>query len=137
VGFFISSFAEFLFMDFEFVLKDLKEDFPGQRVLYVNHLAALLDKTECAIQGLLERGGLPFNVKMVGNHRCVDIYQVAQWLASAQEQENPLQKPNVQVKVANSGEKKSFPDLKKMAPMAAQIFQMRHDSTNALANCQV
>lgn len=133
MGFFISGPKDLGFMDIEFVLKDLKEDFPGQRVLYVNHLATLLDKTESAIQSLLERGGLPFTVKRVGSHRCVDIYQVAQWLASVGEQENPPQKPTAEVQLANSGKKKSFPDLKNMAPMAAQIFQMRHDSPNALA----
>lgn len=69
-------------MDVNQVATDLRNQFSGQSVLYVNDLAMVLGKSEKAISNLMARRGLPFTVKFIGRRRCVDIFQVAQWLAS-------------------------------------------------------
>lgn len=69
-------------MDFERVKESLQAQFPGQLVLYVGDIAKILGKSEKAISNLMARNSLPFHVKTVGRARCVDIYQVAQWLSS-------------------------------------------------------
>jgi hypothetical protein len=77
-------------MDFDFVLSDLRTQFPGQIVLYVNDIAKILGKSPKAIQNLIERKNLPFTVKLVGGLRCVDVYQVAQWATSNAEVANEV-----------------------------------------------
>jgi hypothetical protein len=51
-------------------------------VLYVADIAKILGKSDKAISNLMARKSLPFQVKTVGRARCVDVYQVAQWLSS-------------------------------------------------------
>jgi len=55
--------------------------FPGQLVLYPPQLAQLIGRSEKALQHLIDRGSLPFEVKKIGNRRCVDIFRVAEWLS--------------------------------------------------------
>lgn len=69
-------------MDSELVKKSLETQFPGQLVLYVADIAKILGKSDKAISNLMARKSLPFQVKTVGRARCVDVYQVAQWLSS-------------------------------------------------------
>lgn len=72
-------------MDFSVVLAHLQTQFSGQLVLYVDDLAAVLGKSDKAVSNLIARKALPFKVKTVGGLRCVDIFQVAQWLSSDQD----------------------------------------------------
>jgi len=69
-------------MDFSVVLNHLQGQFPGQMVLYVDDIAKILGKSDKAVANLIARNGLPFKVKQVGGMRCVDIFQVSQWLSS-------------------------------------------------------
>ena len=69
-------------MDFLGVLNLLQKQFSGQLVLYVDDIAKVLGKSDKAISNLIARDALPFKVKTVGGLRCVDIFQVAQWLSS-------------------------------------------------------
>ena len=69
-------------MDFEHVLASLQAQFEGQMVLYPGDLAKILGKSERSIQHLMKRSHLPFQIKFVGQARCVDIFQVAKWLSS-------------------------------------------------------
>jgi len=69
-------------MDFERVLASLQARFAGQMVLYAPDLAKILGKSEKAIEHLIRRSHLPFQVKSLGKARCVDIFQVAQWLST-------------------------------------------------------
>jgi hypothetical protein len=69
-------------MDFERVLASLQAQYPGQFVLFAPDIAKILGKSESAIEHLMARKSLPFQVKSVGRGRCVDIFQVAQWLST-------------------------------------------------------
>ena len=69
-------------MDIRLVLEHLRAQFKDQLVLYADDLAKILDKSEKAVQQLISRGSLPFQVKTIGGRKCVDIFQVAKWLAS-------------------------------------------------------
>lgn len=71
-------------MDFERVLAHVQAQFPGQLVLYAPDIAKILGKSESAIEHLMTRKNLPFQVKSVGRGKCVDIFQVAQWLSTDQ-----------------------------------------------------
>src|SRR5664279_787354 len=73
-------------MDFAFVLNYIQNQFSGQLVLYVDDMAKLLGKSDKAIAELIARDTLPFKVKTVGRQRCVDIFQVAQWMSSYEDQ---------------------------------------------------
>ena len=73
-------------MDFSVVLNHLQNQFSGQLVLYVDDIAKVLGKSDKAISNLIARDALPFKVKTVGGClRCIDIFQVAQWLSSDQD----------------------------------------------------
>lgn len=67
------------------VVAHLQSQFSGQLVLYVDDIAKVLGKSDKAISNLIARKGLPFKIKTVGGLRCVDIFQVAQWLSSVEE----------------------------------------------------
>lgn len=72
-------------MDADQVLTNLQNMYPGQVVLYVSDMARALGKSEKALSHLISRNSLPFPVKRVGRHRCVDIFHFAQWVASSEE----------------------------------------------------
>jgi hypothetical protein len=72
-------------MDYSAVLAHLQGQFPGRLVLYVADIATILNKSEKAVANLITRDGLPFQIKVVGRLRCVDIFQVAQWLSTGSE----------------------------------------------------
>ena len=69
-------------MDFELIKVALQAQFPGQLVLYVGDIAKILGKSKKGISNLVARNNLPFQVKTVGRARCVDVFQMAQWLSS-------------------------------------------------------
>ena len=75
-------------MDFPFVLSYLQSQFSGQMVLYVDDIAKMMGKSEKAVSNLIARKDLPFQVKKLGGLRCIDIFQVAQWLSSNQAMAN-------------------------------------------------
>ena len=133
-------------MDYSSVLEHLKTQFAGQLVLYVGDLAKVLGKSDKAISNLIARDSLPFKVKMVGGHRCVDIFQMAQWLASDAEmseqvsQEPEPSRPTPQV--SPSRRKKSGAPVAlgaasdkppRIGLMASKILQMRHDYAAPMA----
>ena len=82
VVFFAPSKSGLQAMDFPVVLAHLQHQFSGQMVLDVDDLAKVLGRSDRAISNLIARDALPFKVKTVGAKRCVDIFQVAQWLSS-------------------------------------------------------
>ena len=124
-------------MNVELVLQNLQTRFPGQLVLYVKDIAVLLGKSEKALANLISRGSLPFQVKLIGNLRCVDVYQIAQFLATdidpveVAEVLKPLPKKNVPPSLPA----KKAEVIKARAPtgIALQILQMRHDNAMALS----
>ena len=64
------------------VLAHLQRTFPDRLVLYAEDLAKVLGKSLRAVNRLLHQEDLPFKVKHLGEERCVDMFQVAEWLAS-------------------------------------------------------
>jgi len=72
-------------MESSIILAHLQNQFSGQLVLYVDDIAKVLGKSDKAISNLIARKALPFKVKTVGGLRCVDVFQVAQWLSSDQD----------------------------------------------------
>jgi predicted DNA-binding transcriptional regulator AlpA len=121
------------------VISLLQKQYSGQMVLYVNDIAQVLGKSEKAIAHLISRKQLPFEIKMVGGSRCVDIFQVAHWLSSKAELKStdlemlPTAAP-ASLKVKSKRPKASAPD--KLAEpaskepltglMAAEILRSRH-----------
>lgn len=69
-------------MDYSSVLAHLQSQFAGKLVLYVDDIAMVLGMSNKAISDLIAGNELPFNVKTLAGARCVDIFQVAQWLSS-------------------------------------------------------
>lgn len=133
-------------MDSADVLEYLKSQFSGKLVLYVDDLAKILGKSDKAVANLIARNALPFRIKMVGGLRCVDIFQVAQWLSSNAEistqvsQQSVVAKPTKQVKPGRS--KKTVvttpfddknDDQVGISLMASKILQMRHDYAAPMA----
>ena len=51
-------------MDIGLVLEHLRAQFKEQMVLYAGDLAKILNKSEKAVQQLISRGSLPFQVKI-------------------------------------------------------------------------
>jgi hypothetical protein len=123
------------------VIDGLKVQFSGQLVLYVDDLAQVLGKSPKAISNLIARKALPFKIKTVGGQRCVDIYQVAQWLASDADivQEavggpvappaptTPRKNPSGQRKTKLSSSAVGIAGEQQLGGMAQQILKMRHD----------
>lgn len=134
-------------MEFSVVLNHLQTQFSGQLVLYANDIAKVLGKSEKAIAHLIARDQLPFKVKMLGGLRCVDIFQVAQWLASEQEvAQEVVASPAKVVKSLAAVKRPKVQKTPKVVPngsvagaqakpgsMAASILAMRHDAPQAMA----
>jgi hypothetical protein len=124
-------------MDVAQVLAHLQAQYSGQLVLYVEDIAKLLGKSQKAISNLIARKGLPFKIKMVGGRRCVDVFQVAQWLCSDAEVTEEVVGPVGARAIQNKREKQGAgrgltaqhagTEQKTSGLMAAQILQMRHD----------
>jgi hypothetical protein len=115
----------------------LKNQFLGASVLYVRDLATVLGKSEKAVANLISRKDLPFKVKNLGGLRCVDIYQVAQWLAADDEAaqqalEMPSQ-PRIRAPKPTNAPAQTFGPNNvtlgnpAVGSMASRIRQMRHD----------
>lgn len=120
-------------MSYELALAQLKEQFPGRLVLYPRDLAQILGKSELSVSHLLDRGRLPFQVKRVGRERCVDIFQIAQWLTAGAFEENPPKKPTGQERAPVVGNKRPGRKAAALTPLMAELLQMRHDAPRALA----
>jgi hypothetical protein len=69
-------------MDKDSYTRLLQGQFPGRVVLYVEDLVKILGKTKRALDGLIARKQLPFKIRKFGGRWCVDILQVAAWLAA-------------------------------------------------------
>ena len=66
-------------------LELVREEYPGRVVLYPEEIGGLLGKTASAMAGLIERGQLPFKVKMLSGRRCVALLDIVDWLDSGGE----------------------------------------------------
>lgn len=129
-------------MDFSVVLNHLQSQFSGQLVLYVDDIAKVLGKSDKAISNLIARDALPFNVKTVGGLRCVDIFQVAQWLSSDEDmakqgvgvQAKPTP-PKLESKPVKPTKLTKVQEQAAPAPtgkVAAMLLKMRHSHAAAM-----
>lgn len=62
----------------------LTNRFPDQMVLYLDDIVKVLATTKRAVEGLIQRKSFPFETRKVGGRVCVDIVQVARYLAGEQ-----------------------------------------------------
>jgi hypothetical protein len=62
----------------------LSSRFPDQMVLYLDDIVKVLATTKRAVEGLIQRRCFPFETRKVGGRLCVDIIQVARYLANEQ-----------------------------------------------------
>jgi hypothetical protein len=69
-------------VDLDSYVRLLQGQFPRRGVFYVEDLVNILGKTKRALEGLIARDQLPFKIKKIGGRWCVDILQLAAWLAS-------------------------------------------------------
>lgn len=125
-------------MDAADIAATLQMQFAGQLVLYVPDMAKIFGKSEKAVTSLISRDGLPFKVKFLGSRQCVDIFQVAVWLAStngAAEEVTQSTSAIESMPTRKSSRKstKGSPvavanlDSTLMTPMAQALLAMRHD----------
>ena len=126
-------------MTVELVLNDLRARYGPRLVLYAEDLALLLGESEEALANLINYQSLPFSVKIMGSRRCVDIYQIAQWLAhggvapvAAQPEASP---PNLTAQPREPESVLSPPPAAAPArtKIANQILSMRHKNAGLLA----
>ena len=119
-------------MDAQQVLQHLQSLYPGQLVLYSSQVATVLGKSEKALSHLIARGQLPFAPKVVGSRKCVDIFQLAEWLANP----SPDRKNEVDRKPPNSDKRntrshKQQPKSKREG-LGARLMELRHETVTAL-----
>ena len=139
-------------MEFSTVLNHLQNQFSGSMVLYVDDIAKILGKSDKAVSNLIARDALPFKVKTVGGLRCVDIFQIAQWLSSDKGMAQESVAPNAEISPPKvNTEPRTF--VRPIKPiklsevrtltssnarpaltgtMAAKILKMRHAQASAL-----
>jgi|GEM_PF-2328180 len=133
------------------VLAYLQGMFPDRLVLYAEDLAQVLGKSRKAVTHLLSQDDLPFKVKRLGSERCIDIFQVAEWLASDADVAEVVSAPslaasvggapmassapaspkNHQTATSPASQPEPFPDpaaeVADYGLMGKRILEMRHD----------
>lgn len=133
-------------MESSVILAHLQNQFSGQLVLYVDDIAKVLGKSDKAVSNLIARKALPFKVKTVGGLRCVDVFQVAEWLSSDQaiaeetvaENANPppskgRSRPPRSLKLHKGKERLPSGDTPALTGRAAaMLLKMRHGQASAM-----
>lgn len=117
------------------ILQHLQSLYPGQLVLYPPQLAQVLGKSEKALSHLISRGNLPFEPKTIGGRNCVDIYQIAEWLASdSMQASTPLDSIPSDKKTTSRPTRKTVGSRK---GLGGRLMQMRHEAAIALKSISV
>lgn len=115
------------------VLKHLQSQFPGQLVLYAPDLAQVLGKSEKALSHLISRGQLPFRVKSLGGKNCVDIFQVADWLATDDGIADEVTDARATAGARNrSGSRGKRPSSEARSGIGAKLMEMRLGAARVL-----
>ena len=127
-----------LTVTYEQVLQYIQAQYPGQLVLYAADLATIFGNTKKGLAGLAARKTLPFEVKTFGGRKCVDIFQVAQWLstdvdefASASQQTGRRQKARGPSPQAPESSKR--PTKGSKSSIGARILEMRQEAARAMS----
>ncbi len=117
------------------VLDHLQEMFPGRLVLYAPDMAKVLGLTERALAHLIERGRFPFPVKTIGRRRCVDIFKVAEWLASNGNLPNQrAREDELSSKPARTNKRgSSVENTDRQSSIAKRLIEMRHRMSSGIA----
>lgn len=79
--------------DVDRYLNLLTNRFPDQMVLYLDDIVKVLSTTKRAVEGLIQRKSFPFETRKIGGRVCVDILQVARYLAGEQMGESSIPPP--------------------------------------------
>ncbi|MDD3676083.1 hypothetical protein [Thauera propionica] len=106
----------------EEVRSDLERLYPGQLVLYAIDLAKVLGKTDKALAHLIADKQLPFELKKLGGKVCVDVYQVARWLATTDEDSSQISRTAGKDRAAGTG---SSRPRGRPSSIAARIMALR------------
>jgi len=112
------------------IVASLKNQFFGASVLYAKDLAVVLGKSEKAVSNLISRNSLPFKVKILGGRRCVNIYEVAQWLCADESSPQEVTALPKQGRVPRVKDRSQFDEgsiAVTPGTMTDRIRQMRHD----------
>lgn len=114
----------------EQILQHIQSQYPGQVVLYAADLAKLLGKTEKALAHLITRDQLPFELKSLGGRKCVDIFQVANWLATGAEQAPALAPESRGRRKTDAARAATVspPRQRASGSIGARLMEMRHEA---------
>jgi hypothetical protein len=120
------------------VLADLRRCFGHKFVLSAADIAVVLNQSETALEDLISRRELPFQVEMMGGYRCVAIYPVAEWLAKSgaapELTESQESRAEASVRSSSSGKPKrrSSVPATDHSKIAERILQMRQANASQL-----
>ena len=103
-------------MNIEIILKDLREQFGQQTVLYAEDIAKLLGEDHRVVKSLLKANSLPIAVKKVRTRLGVSIYEVAEWLATSSE---------IQIKTKHTSEIKVKAPSKKRPSLGKSLIALK------------
>lgn len=117
------------------VLQHIQSQYPGQLVLYPPQIAQVLGKSESALSHLIDRKRLPFQLKLVGGRRAVDIFTVAAWLFSQMQDSSPAVSDKGGKPASRSSAPKQPPRPKAGSTrisLAQYLSKMRAEASTAL-----
>lgn len=118
------------------VLQHIQAQFPGQLVLYPPQIAVVLGKSESALSHLIDRKRLPFQLKLVGGRRAVDIFTIASWLYSQMQDTRPEAATDQAGKPASRSSAPKKPPRPKTGSgrvsLAQYLSKMRAEASTAL-----
>ena len=82
---------------YKIILEDIKAEFPGVKMLDIQQVAKMFDRTRGALYKLMERETLSLKFRKEGGKYLVSIYDLAKWMAEkneAEEQQAPTATKN-------------------------------------------
>jgi len=112
-------------MSYETVLADLRGLFGKKSVLYPEDVGVLLGTESVLAQKVGMGVGLPIKIKSVKGRPCVSIYDMADWLSSA-DAPSKVKDPKVRAKNSVGFPKNQRPSLGR----ALLALRMQHDFLN-------
>jgi hypothetical protein len=120
------------------VIADLRRRFGHEYMLSAADIAVVLNQSEAALEDLISRDALPFEVVMVEDSLLVSIFEVAEWLAKSRAARELHELGAIRevsrLRASESGKTmlpRSVPDTPH-SEMAKQLLQMRQANASQL-----
>lgn len=115
------------------VLRYLQLRYNGQLVLYSGQIAEVLGRSEKALANLRERGTFPFRTKVLGGRMCVDIFQIAEWVATHDEDfMSALQTADSETCSTATPIRPTNSRQSNRKGLGAKLMQMRYESARSI-----